>query len=246
LRGGGHELAPGLKYFPAPAALAFLWVRPVRRMPAVLLAALLAAGLALASVWTQLDRGRFTIGSGVHVMGAPLWWRDLGWSDAESALPGVLLIAAGAVALLLGRVTAGLADRGEPRERLRAALGAVVVLTCFVAGANYAYRWIFLLWPALWLWRLAGEAALPDRQRWAARAGCALCALCLWLDGALCVAVNLLPPRDPAWVAQVQLVFRQWTQPLPWLLMILLAGWLLEGARAALREWWVEGRARQA
>lgn len=236
-------LATGLKYFPAPAALAFLWVRPVRRMPAVLLAGLLAAALALASVWVELDRGRFTIGSGVHVMGAPLLWRDLGWKDTESALPGVLLIVAGAVAFMLGRVTAGLASRGEPRERLRAALGAVVILTCFAAGVNYAYRWIFILWPALWLWRQAGDGSLPGRQLWAARLACVLAGLCLWLDGTLCVAVNLLPPRDPGWVGHVQLVFRQWTQPLHWLLMMLLAGWLLEGARATVREWWSERHA---
>ncbi len=231
-------LATGLKYFPAPAALAFLWVRPVRRMPAVLLVALLAAGLAFASVWTELDRGRFTVGSGVHVMGAPLWWRDLGWKDTASALPGVLLIVAGAVVLALSRITAGLAARGEPRERLRAALGAIVVLTCFVAGVNYAYRWIFILWPALWLWRQASDRSRANRERWAARSGCVLVGLCLWLDGGLCVAVNLLPPRDPVWVGHVQFIFRQWTQPLHWLLMMLLAGWLLEGGLATVREWW--------
>ncbi len=237
---GCLALATGLKYFPAPAALAFLWVRPVRRMPAVLLVALLAAALALASVWTELDRGRFTVGSSVHVMGAPLAWRDLGWKDRESALPGVLLIVAGAVALALGRITVGLVTRGEPRERLRAALGAIVILTCFAAGVNYAYRWIFILWPALWLWRQAVAGVQPLRQLWAARFGCALIGVCLWLDGCLCVAVNLLPPRDPAWIGHVQLVFRQWTQPLHWLLMLLLAGWLLEAGLATVREWWDE------
>lgn len=239
-------LATGLKYFPAPAALAFLWVRPVRRMPVVLLGVLLAAGLALASVWTQLERGRFTVGSGVHIMGAPLWWRDLGWKDTESALPGLLLIVAGAVALALGRITAGLAVRGEPRERLRAAVGAIVVLTCFIAGANYAYRWIFILWPALWLWRQAGEGSQPPRQRWAARVGNVLVALCLWLDGLLCVAVNLMPPLDPAAVSQIQSVHRLWTQPLHWLLMMLLAGWLLEAGWSTVREWWDAARGTRA
>ena len=235
---GCLALATGLKYYPAPAALAFLWVRPGRRMPAVVLGALLAAGLALASVWPQVARGRLTVPSGVHVMGAPLWWREFGWSDNAAALPGVLVIVAGAVALTLGRVTAGLAERGEPRERLRAALGALVLLTCFAAGVNYAYRWIFILWPALWVGRLAADRSLPGRQRCAARAGCALIGICLWLDGGLCVAVNLLPPRDPVWVGHVQQVFRLWTQPLDWLLMILLAGWVLEGAWASMREWW--------
>ena len=236
-------LATGLKYFPAPAAMAFLWVRPVRRMPAVLLAALLLVALALASVWTELDRSRFTVGSGVHVMGAPLWWRDMGWKDKESALPGVMLLVAGAVALVLGRVTTGLASRGEPRERLRAALGIMVVLTCFTVGVNFSYRWIFILWPALWLWRQAGDGMLPDRQRHAARLGCVLVGLCVWLDGVLCVIVNLLPPHGQAWIDHVQLVFRLWTQPLHWLLMMLLAGWVLEAALATAREWWSERHA---
>jgi hypothetical protein len=236
-------LATGLKYFPATAALAFLWVRPVRRMPAVLLVALLAVVAALASVWTQLDRGRFTVGSGMHVMGAPLWWRDLGWKDTESALPGVLLLVAGAVAFALARVTTGLASRGEPRDRLRAALGTTVLLTCFAVGGNFSYRWIFILWMALWLWRQARDVSLPRREFWAARLGCALVGLCFWLDGALCVVVNLLGPRDQAWIDHVQLVFRQWTQPLHWLLMILLAGWLLEAAVATVREWWAERHA---
>ena len=232
-------LATGLKYFPAPAALAFLWVRPVRRMPAVLLAALLAAALALASVWSDLDRGRFTVGSGVHVMGAPLWWRDLGWKDTESALPGLLLIVAGAGALALGRITAGLATRGAARERLRAALGAIVILTCFAAGVNYAYRWIFVLWPALWLWRQIKDDSLPGRQRCAARLGCGLVLLCLWLDGVLCLTVNLFFPQySQAWQGDLAIIWRRWTQPLDWLLMMLLAGWLLEGALATGKEWW--------
>lgn len=231
-------LATGLKYFPAPAALAFLWVRPVRRMPGMLLAALLAVLLAMMSVWAEIDRSRFTVGSGVHVMGASLLWRDLGWQDTVTALPSVGLILLGAIALVLGRFTTGLAIRGEPRDLLRAALGAIVVLTCFVAGVNYAYRWIFILWPALWLWRQSCMESLPSRQRMAARVACALIGLCLWLDGGLCVVVNLLPPHDADWVNHVQLVYRRWSQPLAWLLMMMLAGWLLEAALATIQEWW--------
>ncbi len=237
-------LATGLKYFPAPAALAFLWVRPVRRMPAVLLAALLLVALTLASVWTQLDRGRFTVGSGVHVMGAPLWWRDMGWKDTESALPGVILLVAGAVALVLGRFTAGLASRGEPRERLRAALGAMVVLTCFTVGVNFSYRWIFIVWPALWLWRQTGDGSQPGRQRLAARLACALILLCVWLDGVFCLVVNkFIPAMSEQRLDQLQSTWRLWTQPLHWLLMMLLAGWLLEAALATAREWWSERHA---
>lgn len=237
-------LATGLKYFPAPAALAFLWVRPVRRMPAVLLAALVAVVLALASVWTEIDRSRFMVPSTVHTMGAPLWWRELGWKDSASALPGLLLIIAAASVLVLGRITVGLTVQGEPRERLRAALGAITVLTCFAAGVNYAYRWIFILWPALWLWRQAADALLPGRQRWTARAGCALILLCVWLDGVFCLVVNkFIPAMSEQRLDQLQSTWRLWTQPLHWLLMMLLAGWLLEAALATVREWWSERHA---
>jgi hypothetical protein len=176
--------------------------------------------------------------STVHTMGAPLWWRELGWRDADAAIPGMLLLMGGALALLLSRITAGLTTEGQPAERLRAALGAMVVLTCFFAGVNYSYRWIFILWPALWLWRLSRSALLPGRQIWAARMACLLVGLSLWRDGLFCLTVNILPPRELAWLDDAQKSFRLWSQPLDWLLMMLLAGWLLEGVRATVREWW--------
>lgn len=232
-------LASGLKYFPAPAVLALLWVRPVRRAPAVLLAGLVVVGVALAGVWTQVERSRFTIASGVHTMGAPLWWRDLGWQDKESALPSLLLIVIPALILAGSKVTTGLATRGQPRERLLAALGAIVLLTCFLAGVNYAYRWIFVLWPAFWLWRQAAEVSLPRGQRRVARLGCALVLVCLWMDGALCATVNLfLTHYGQTWIEQLDPIWRLWTQPLHWLLMLLLAGWLVEGALITAKEWW--------
>ena len=232
-------LATGLKYFPAAAVLAFLWLRPVRRMPAALLAGLLAVGLALASVWDEIGRSRFLISSGVYTMGAPMLWRDRGWPDKESMLPGLLLMLGAAIILVWTRATAGLTTRGQPRERWLAAMGAVVLLTCFLAGMNYAYRWIFALWPALWLWRRATEGQLPARQSWAARLACALVGLCLWMDGCFCATINLFfPYHTPAWEEHMKLVWRLWTQPLNWLLMLLLAGWLLEGALATVKEWW--------
>lgn len=232
-------LATGLKYFPAPGALAFLWVRPVRRAPAVLLAGLVVVALTLVSVWAQVERSRFTIASGVYTMGAPLWWRDFGWKDPESALPSLLLVVIPALGLAWSRTTTGLATRGQPRERLLAALGAIVLLTCFLAGVNYAYRWIFVLWPACWLGRQALDASLPVRERRAARLGCALVLLCLWMDGVLCAVVNLFFSQyAPAWQERLDVIWRHWTQPLHWLLMMLLAGWLIEGALATAKEWW--------
>ena len=232
-------LATGLKYFPAPAALAFLLVRPVRRAPAWLLAALLAVGGALACVWPEIARSRFTIESGIYTMGAPLWWRDFGWKDGTAALPGLLLIATAGLVLAFGRITTGLTDRGHPRERLLAAVGAIVLLTCFLAGVNYAYRWIFVLWPAFWLGRRAVDLVLPTRERWAARLACGLVLLCLWMDGLLAAAVNLFFIESaPAMQHRLDIAWRHWTQPLHWLLMMLLAGWVCEAALTTARIWW--------
>lgn len=236
-------LGTGLKYFPAAAALAFLWVRPVRRMPAMLLTASAGVAVTMASVWSQVARGRFTVDSGVYTMGAPLLWRDLGWKDADSTLPGVLLIVMVGLALAMSRVTRGLAQQGEPAERMRAAIGCIVLLTCFSAGVNYAYRWVFVVWPALWLWRQAADKTVGLPQRWIPRCACALIGLCLWGDGLFCLAVNQLPPLAKSELTHMEYVMRLVTQPLHWLLMFLFAGWLAEAGLVILREWWEVHRA---
>lgn len=231
-------LATGLKYFPAPAALAFLWIRPIQRMPVALLAALLAVAGALAGVWAQVDRARFVVGSGVYTMGAPLLFRDLGWEDAASALPGVALILVAGAILAATRVTVGLLTCGEPAERMRAAIGGIILLTCFSAGVNYSYRWIFIVWPAIWLVRRSGDRRLPLRQRLVAWGACGLIGACLWTDGIFCLYVNLSPTVAEADLWRMQYSLRLWTQPLNWLLMFLFAGWLIEAGVATLREWW--------
>jgi hypothetical protein len=49
--------------------------------------------------------------------------------------------------------------------------------------------------------------------------------------------VNQLSPKSPAWIENLLVTYRMWTQPLQWLLMALLAGWLLEAVLATGREW---------
>lgn len=230
-------LATGLKFYPAPVALGFLWVRPVRRMAGPLVLAVLAAGATLASVWSQLKRAQFTFEATVHTTGAPLLWRDLGWPDSTSLWFTVAIVAVGAVLLAATRCAAGLAESGGLSERLLAAMGAIVVVACFIAGVSYSYRWIFALWMALWLWREAGQAQ-PPRRRWTVRIGLVLLLACFWLDGLFCLVVNLcLMPMAVERQQALQLTWRLWTQPLQWLFVILLAGWLLEGALATARSW---------
>jgi hypothetical protein len=238
---GALVIATGLKFYPAPAALACLWIRPVRRMPLVLLGAVLATGLTLASVWPQVVRGQFTVESGLHTFGAPLLGRDLGWSDRWAMAASLFGLALAAMGLRWGRLTVGLASQDGLKERLLAALGMIVLLACFSAGVSYAYRWIFALWMALWLWRRAGGRTETPRALWTARLGCGLLLFCFWCDGGLCLVVNLLlPPLTQARADALQFTWRLWTQPAHWLLMMLFAGWLLEAAVVILKEWWAE------
>jgi hypothetical protein len=107
-----------------------------------------------------------------------------------------------------------------------------------MAGVNYAYRWIFVFWIALWLWRQAAPGAGTVREIRTARVACVLLMLCLWLDGALCFVCNRILSLTPAQFAALDVPWRLFTQPLQWALMMLLAGWLLEGALATAKEWW--------
>lgn len=231
-------LATGLKYFPAPVAVAFLWIRPIWRMPAGFLTALLAVAAAMTGVWTQIDRARFVVGSGVYTMGAPLLLRDLGWQDNVSAIPGVGLILVVGSILALTRTTTGLLTEGEPPERMRSAVGCIVMLACFSAGMNYAYRWIFVVWPAAWMARRSADLSLPLLRRWVARCACALIAVCLWSDGIFCFYVNIRPAVTERNLWHMQYVLRLWIQPLTWLLMFLFAGWLIDAGLSTVREWW--------
>ena len=117
-------------------------------------------------------------------------------------------------------------------------MGSIVVLACFVAGASYTYRLVFALWLALWLWRLAWTPTGTRRQTLTVRLACLLLFFCFWLDGILCVMVNqVLPAVDPTKFDALQHTWRLCTQPLQWLTMMLIAGWLLEAALAIGREW---------
>jgi len=232
-------LATGLKYFPAAGVLAFFWARPVRRMPGVLLMGLLVSALVINAVADQIDRGRFVVESGLYTMGAALWWRDFGWKDVALALPCAAAIGLTAVVLAITGVTTGLSSRGSAPDRFRAALGIAVLLACFVSGVSYAYRWIFVIWPAIWLWRQLNDVSARAGSRIVAAVACGLIFLCLWFDGSLCVVVNrFLPPLSQESMKHLLLVWRHWTQPFVWLLMILLAGWLIEAILATMREWW--------
>lgn len=228
LFGAGVVLATGLKYYPIVAAGALLAVLPWRRGTWIAFGVTVAAALvALASERSSIGRGMFTLPQTIYEFGAPVLWRDLGLGRGAFAALGLGLLGLGAVIAVRRGWTRGLADaaRGPEGERLMFAVGACLLVGCFLAGTSYIYRWIFGLWLWPWLWREAAGSR-------PARVTLGLWLAAIWADGVLCLVVNSAGlDYRPA------LGWRVVTQSGVWVLMALLAGWLLEGVLARGREW---------
>ena len=231
-------LATGLKFYPAVAAGVFLLVRPVRRLGVLLPIASVAVALTLTDVWSALGRGVIAMPLTVHTFGAPILLRDLGLENRGAWLFALSLLAVAALWLTRsGRTTGLAAPEGDLTERAAFLVGALVLLACFVAGTSFGYRWIFALLLTPWLWSQAHEATLAVRSRRIAAFAGALLLAVVWMDGLLCLVVNqFFLPAAPATLDRWQHLWRVTTQPLVWLLMTLLAGWLLELLGATWRE----------
>jgi len=213
-------LATGLKYYPMVAAGALLVALPWRRATGWCFG-LTVAG-ALLALWSErasIGRGMFELPLTIHVFGAQVLWRDVALDRLTSVLIAITLLGVGAWLAWRRGWTSGLADatRGAEGERFIFAVGACVLIGCFVAGTSYAYRWIFGLWLWPWLWREAAAGRMPARLA----LGCWLIAL--WSDGVLCLIVNSL-----GLAYRPELGWRLATQPFTWILMVLMSGWLLD------------------
>ncbi len=229
--------ATGLKFYPFVAVYLFLFLRPVSRILYVGGAAVLVAGAALYNVWPTLERARFPIPPSLHTVGSPILFGDFGWNGPTASIAGILVIVAAAIGFVRWGQTTGLAEPVQPGGRqLLFALGTVLLVVCFLAGTSYAYRWIFGLWLAPWLWDEAHAMnPSPTRRATARLAGVLLLAL-LWADGLFCFVVNnTIGAMADQQRLQLQRIWRLLTQPAVWLLMALLAGWLLDAAVATWR-----------
>ncbi len=231
-------LAAGLKFYPIVAAFVFLLLRPARRMVVAVGSAALVLLVVLVNVWPALGRGVFKMPQALYTMGSAVFFRDLGWVGRGPVILGVALIGGAALWLMRAGKTTGLSDPAQPLERrVLFTLGAVTLLGCFLAGTSYAYRWVFGLWLAPWLWDEARAMAAPPMRRRVARLAGLLLVTVVWLDGIFCLVLNIVvesmleAPRE-----KLLLGWRLMTQPLTWALMALLAGWLLDAAFAAWRE----------
>ncbi|HVT72647.1 MAG TPA: hypothetical protein VHD61_05890 [Lacunisphaera sp.] len=222
-------LATGLKFYPIVAALALLLVRPGNRMLAAT-GGTIAAGLAVL-VWLRTDLQRAVILAPIqaYTFGAPILFRDLGWTGRGPLLAGLVLL--GLAALLChGRGwSVDLAAPAAPvAERLAFACGALLLVGCFVAGISFSYRLMFVLFLLPWLW--------ARRETPAARVTLLLLLLTLWLDGIYCVTVNtLIGPMLESRLGHLQRTWRFFTQPVVWAAMALLAGSLVGLLPAAAR-----------
>lgn len=228
-------VATGLKYYPLVAAGALLVALPWRRSTlGIFLLTLVAALVVLASERGSIGRGLFELPQTIYQFGAAVLWRDLGLDRPMMAALAVGLLAAGAFLCVRQKTTAGLADgsRGPEGERLMFAVGACLLLGCFLAGTSYIYRWIFGLWLWPWLWREAAAGRGP------ARLALGLWLASIWADGALCLLVN-----TTGFSYRPAFGWRMATQSLTWVLMALLAGWLWEGFIAQARQWLARRRA---
>ena len=108
-------------------------------------------------------------------------------------------------------------------------LGAAVLVGCFLSGISFSYRCIFLLLVAPWLWE-------QRTRRSDARLAVWLTTGVLWFDGISCLVMNfLVGPVSQTTSSAFQLAWRVTTQPLVWILIVLLIRWLLEIAVAAWR-----------
>lgn len=232
LFGAALVAATGLKYYPVVALAALpLFVVPRRQGFWLAIGGAAAALLVLWSERMSLARGVLRFPDSVYLFGSPVLWRDLGLPSGTMIALSTAIIALAAWWLVQRRFTLGLskADHGEGATgRWAFAVGALLLLGCFLAGTSFAYRWIFALWLCPWLW---AQLRTPSRAR-AARIGISLLLLSVWQDGAYCLVLNSWMIPAPPWV---ETAWRYATQPVNWALMALLAGWLLDATLSITR-----------
>jgi hypothetical protein len=101
--------------------------------------------------------------------------------------------------------------------------GAAILTGCFFASANFAYRWIFAVWTAPFLWELGTDPSAPPHGRRLARVTSVLLLAALWLDTVFSwvaiAGIGILNPATiQAWVKYSFLL----EQPVTWALFACL------------------------
>lgn len=229
---GALALATGLKFYPVVAAGVTLVIpEPRWRYRTAGLAALGLGGVII-TIWPQIARGAFHLEPQIHTFGSRILLLDLGSSANVAAWlsPLLFVVASAFLVRAHGRQVIATTAPADAERQMAMAMGAALLVVCFIAGTNYAYRFIFALWIAPWCWDRRNSASL-------ARLGVWLLPLVLWQHGLLCAATTIgFPHLAPEQYDRIFYGWRLVTEPLTWLLLTLLGSWWLKVGLALLSD----------
>jgi hypothetical protein len=231
-----------LKYYPAAAVLVLLAVADRREARARLFVTLLlmaAAGLSVAG-----DLAGFgslaPSPTGLLSFGATGIFNELGWSGWA---PKLLCAGLGLAAVAWSWSGRMLRDwepaPAQQSDWLHFVLGAVLLTGCFFTSMNFGYRWIFAIWLAPMLWRLAGESGTPASVRRLARGTMGLLLVALWWEPVCCIVITRL---IGTLTGETIMRLAKWAfligQPFAWAFFLCLVVFLTHFARQRLAFLW--------
>mgnify|MGYP000508563684 CR=1 FL=1 len=225
-------LATGLKFYPVVAAGAVLLIPEKRwRYRTAALATLILLGV-IAAVWPQIARGTFHIEPQIHTFGSRIALLDFGLNAKLAAWisPLLFVLVSGLVVSVHRRPKVEDASPPTTSTQMAMAMGAALLVICFIAGTNYAYRFIFALWVAPWCWSHRSSRSLLRLGVW-------LLPVVLWQHGVLCAATALwFPDLSPEQYDGIFFSWRLATEPLTWLWFALLGSWWMKVGLTLLHE----------
>jgi hypothetical protein len=121
----------------------------------------------------------------------------------------------------------------QQREWMNFVLGAAVLTGCFFAGQHFAYRWIFAVLMAPFLWTLSHAPEAPLNARRFARILAWLLITILWTEAVFVFVLHGMPHATMMaalnWISLGM-------QPLTWAFFVCLLGFLVHFARLTLHE----------
>lgn len=223
-------IATGLKFYPAVAGLVLLAAAPSRTEVRVRLT---VVTLLLAVVGCSLIPDFARMGSvvpkaeGLMTFGLVNFLAPLSLDHASGVIALAFVGLIGAV-FYFSSVFHGWEIPAEHRaDWLRFVLAAALLTGCYLTGTNYAYRWIFSLWLAPFLWRISREHVAPAKVRKLARLTGLLLVVMLWMDPAASFILTALKKTVPGskLIAGADIVFLI-EQPLAMACFVCLIGWL--------------------
>jgi len=229
-------VAAGLKFYPAAAALLLLVPGTTREVRWRVAGGVLALAIVIASIASGYLRVRNLLPpvDGPMNFGAIHALTRLGLGGL---LPGLVTAGLIVVAWWRADIFRGWATPEVVRRRwLHAVLGMAVLCGCFFTSTNFAYRWVFALWIAPWLWWIARATEAPLAVRRLAWTTMGLLVAALWIDPlTLGILTQWLAPLPEPVVARTANLVYVIEQPLVWALFVCLLGFLTEFLRTGWR-----------